>query len=411
MRVTAPRWGAGDSRRSVRRPILADMTRRLAALAAAAAAVAALAVAAPAAAAPASGSAGTCKTLTIHVSLAQGQPANQIVSAEYCTPAWPAPGKPSIDVTVPGATYNHLYFDWPVQPALYNFADKAMANGQAVLDYDRIGTGASSHPPSQDVTLTSDAWVLHQVIAWARRVGYSDVSLIGHSLGSIIAAQDAGTWPADPTRLVLTGYMNTLSPSTGAAVAKDIYPADQDRPRWRKLDPGYLTTRPGVRASLFYGPGASPAVIAFDEAHKDVGSSAEVSAATALAASPSAGVTTRIRVPVLLMTGDEDAFYCGSSVNCTSTQAVTQHEQPYFTDAPSLTVLVVPLTGHDLALSPTASLSFQAIANWASITAAVGPVLLPTSCQSRSSSVHALITSSGSHSRCTVSPQATALTN
>jgi len=337
-----------------------------------AAAAAVVAAASPAVAAvprPATPAAepGACQALHIPVALSAGAPSSQTVWALYCTPLYHSRGRPPIDITVPGATYNHDYFAAPVKPWLYNFTDQALLTGQAVLAYDRLGTGQSSHPVSTDLTITSDAYVLHQVIAWARdAAGYTTVNVIGHSVGSAVAAQDAVTWPGDPTRLVLTGFLNNMSPATPAALANDIYPADDD-PAFAGdgLDPGYLTTVPGVRQSLFYAAGADPAVIAWDEAHKDLASASEFAQfVPIISAPPATSITSRITVPVLVMVGELDALTCGGAVDCTDPAAVRAYEAPYFSASPALTVTVIPGTGHDLALNPTAVLSFGIIRAW-----------------------------------------------
>jgi pimeloyl-ACP methyl ester carboxylesterase len=255
----------------MRRPLTTITRCALAALACTALAVTALGAASPVAAAV---SPGSCRAVHIPVSLAAevaggGPPkasaspgsriggyVSQMVWAEFCVPDAPAPGRP-VDVTVPGATYTHLYWDWPVDPALYNWTAKALRAGQAVLDYDRLGTGQSTSPPAVDLTVGGDAAVLHQVIAWVRgTAGYTDVNVIGHSLGSAIAVQEAGTWPGDVSRLVLSGFLNQMPPGTAAALAADIYPAASD-PQFPDAGPGYLTTVPGTRGSLFYSPAAS----------------------------------------------------------------------------------------------------------------------------------------------------------
>jgi pimeloyl-ACP methyl ester carboxylesterase len=293
-----------------------------------------------------------------------GDSASQTVWAELCTPGRPAPGRP-VDVTVPGATYTHQYWDWPVDPALYSFTDKALRSGQAVLDYDRLGTGKSTSPPAAALTLASDAAVLHQVIAWVRSAaGYTDVNVIGHSLGSAIAMQEAGTWPGGVSRLVLTGVLNQMAPATHAAIAADLYPASDD-PQFPQAGPGYETTIPGVRGGLFYSSAASPTVIAQDETHKSVVAEDELSSSAAFLTTPAgSSISGQIRAPVLIVDGEEDALFCTGSVNCTKPASVTQFEEPYFSAAASLTVRIVPGTGHDVALHPTANESFAIINAW-----------------------------------------------
>ena len=110
-------------------------------------------------------------------------------------------------------------------------------------------------------------------------------------LGSVLGLQEAGTWPGDPSRLVLTGLLHVMT-SGQATSADDQYPADMD-PRFagRGYDPGYLTSLPGTRGSLYYYR-ASPAVIGYDEAHKDVVSATEFGTAVAdFSAAPGANIS------------------------------------------------------------------------------------------------------------------------
>jgi pimeloyl-ACP methyl ester carboxylesterase len=306
-----------------------------------------------------------CRTIDIPVAPEQGAPATWHVAAEYCTPY--GIHASTVDVLVPGATYNHLYWDPAIDPSLYSYADKTLEAGRAVLDIDRLGTGGSSQPVSTDITATADVYALHQVILLARHVlRYSQVDVIGHSLGSIIAAVDAGTYPSDPTRLVLTGYLNDES-SDVLVLENDLYPADQD-PQFANsgLDSGYLTTRPGTRDSLFYYNG-NPAVIAYDEAHKDVLSATEEESLLPIEEAPAGqSVTDDITAPVLLIVGQEDFFFCEGSgvVDCTDSPGVQAYEQPYFADTASLSYEWLPGTGHDLALSQSADRSFAMINAW-----------------------------------------------
>lgn len=300
----------------------------------------------------------------IPVALAPGDAADQQLSAEYCRPAGPRVS--TVDVLVPGATYDEEYWDSPVDPATYSFVDKDLREHRATLAVSRLGTGASSHPLSSDITATVSAYTIHQAIAWIRGAGYQNVDLIGHSVGSMVASLVAATWPADANTVVLTGDLNLISANVSTAEA-DLWPANQD-PQFAGdgLDPGYLTTIPGTRGSLFYYDG-DPAVVAWDESHKDVVSGAELESALALPALPPgpANPTDEITAPVLLLVGQEDYLECeGSSLDCANLQALQAFEAPYFASAASLTVLSVPGTGHDLALSPTAAQSFAMINEW-----------------------------------------------
>lgn len=310
--------------------------------------------------------AGSCTAVDIPVALSPAGQRSLHLAADYCVPA----GRPAaaVDVLVPGATYDDDYWTWPQDPAHYSYAQKTLQAGRAVLAIDRLGTGGSSHPDSTEITAAVSAYAVHQAITWVRGRGFSAVNLIGHSVGSVIATLVDATWPADVTRLVLTGYLND-STSDMAAAKLDVYPADDD-PLFAAsgLDAGYLTTKPGTRASLFYGTGASPAVIAGDEAHKDVVSGTEFGSALTLLpmAAGTGNPADQVTAPVLVIVGQDDYILCEGqgAPDCASSAALHAHEMPYFSRAASLTTLSVTATGHDLALSPTADLSFAMINNW-----------------------------------------------
>ena len=311
-----------------------------------------------------------CNPVNIPVALAPGGPVSYQIYGEYCLPYGQQPS--TIDIMVPGATYDHLYWDWPVNPSLYSFTDKTLAAGRAVLTIDRIGTGNSldeigTDTPlsSSQVTFAADVYTLHQMITWARDTArYSQVDVIGHSTGSLIAETDAYQYPSDPTRLVLTGLLNGVNPSL-ATFEADIEPANQDPvlagTPLASLDPGFLTTDPGTRGQLFYWQNAAPRVVAYDEAHPNVFSATELGEISF----PAAAELDLITVPVLMVVGQEDSLFCGGgAADCSSAAAVQALEQPYFTGSPSMTAIVIPDTGHDVALHPTTSHSFNEINRW-----------------------------------------------
>jgi pimeloyl-ACP methyl ester carboxylesterase len=131
------------------------------------------------------------------------------------------------------------------------------------------------------------------------------------------------------------------------------------------LDAGYVTTIPGKRAGLFYSALADPAVIAYDEAHKDVMTVLVAAGAIASLTVPAGlNVSNAITAPVMLIVGEEDAPFCNVDVNCSTADGVRNHEAPYYTGAASLTVQTVAGTGHDLPLHPSGGTSFAAINAW-----------------------------------------------
>jgi pimeloyl-ACP methyl ester carboxylesterase len=320
---------------------------------------------------------GQCQTVTIPVSLSPGAPLDQSLSAEYCTPAGE---KPSIAVAMSsGASYNHTYYDGLGFPAL-SWVSMTLNAGMATLAIDPIGTGASSHPLSTDITVQSSAYTIHQAIGWLREtMGYQTVDLIGHSVGSMLAVEVAATWPADVNAVALTGYLN-VGTANGQAATNYAYPAADDpafsgsgASGWASCPASsaaagacYFTTVPGARATMFYYDG-NPAVVSRDEATKDAFSMTLLG--TGIASSlepPASNPSSSVIAPVLMGVGQEDWLYCegAGSADCTDTTTLTAYEQQYFPHAASVTVFSEPDTGHDMALASTSATSAATIINW-----------------------------------------------
>ncbi|HSX15528.1 MAG TPA: alpha/beta hydrolase [Candidatus Saccharimonadales bacterium] len=307
---------------------------------------------------------GSCQEIARTVNLTAGiLPPTATIRGTLCTPTTWAAGAHQVDLLVHGASYNRTYWDWPVDPATYSYVDKTLQSGRATLAYDRLGAGTSSDTPSALVTTTSDAFVMHQLIGYLRGTqGYSTVNIVGHSFGSIVAIEEVATYH-DADRLVLTGALHT----TGTVFVNNgtsFEPALLDPAFPGELDPGYLTSVPGTRAALFYNSTADPAVIAYDEAHKDKASAAQFADGLAELLAPAAtNISQGITVPVLSMVGDQDILFCGLLLTCTQAN-VQAFEAPFYTHAPSFDAVVVPNTAHDLGLHPSAPATYATINQW-----------------------------------------------
>ncbi|MFI5591266.1 alpha/beta hydrolase [Amycolatopsis sp. NPDC051758] len=259
-----------------------------------------------------------------------------------------AQGGAPLQVLVSGGTYNRMYWAGLGLDA-YSYTRRANAAGFDTLAVDRIGTGDSSHPLSALVTASVQADAVHQLITRARTGAldghhHSLVALVGHSLGSMAAVIAAARYPGDIGAVILTGYSHLISGDQLLTSLTSMYPAALEG---RPLDPGYVTTRPSVRAGLFHAADdVDPAVVTADEASKDASSATELPDAVLLGLSP---VTSHsITVPVLEANGGRDSWAC-TAVDCTSPQSLHAAEQPYFSTP--LTTYVQPRSGHCLALA------------------------------------------------------------
>lgn len=271
----------------------------------------------------------------------------------------------TIQIALHGATYSHLYWDFPFQPETYSYMRRATAAGYAVLSLDRIGIGQSDHPPAAEVTIGSNAYVVHQIVQALRggelvipsfgRVRAERVALVGHSLGSVIAIAEAATY-GDVDGVVLTGVSHSVTPALNEVFAV-LYPANLD-PRFagRNIPEGYLTTLPGERTVFYHLPAADPLVIAIDEQTKETVTFAELDTAF-----PALALSGDVHVPVLVVVGQFDRAFCDDACAATGTLA----SEPGFYPADACAeAVVIPNAGHDLNLEVQAPLAYDTVLEW-----------------------------------------------
>jgi len=309
----------------------------------------------------------SCRRADLGVALAEGQPALYAVTGQLCATERELRDGATVQLLVHGAAYNHDYWDFGrVDATTYSYARAVADHGIATFALDEIGAGGSSHPPSQLVTLDAAAYVAHEVVR-ALRAGrvngthFAKVITVGHSLGSVVAWVEAIRY-ADVDGVIVTGAAHSVSRRFDRAVPDSFYEAVKD-PRFLRtgLDPGYLTTVPGTRASLFFA-----AFIPEDEDRKDVVPAGEMASALRIVASKA---TLGIRVPVLTILGGNDVPTCGPNTeggyfDCSSGAAVARQEAAFYSRQARIHACVVPNAGHDLNLTLNHSLQVADAVAW-----------------------------------------------
>jgi pimeloyl-ACP methyl ester carboxylesterase len=298
--------------------------------------------------------------VTLPVALTDGGPVEHEVYAELFLPEGDVPT--AVQVLVPGFTYDHRYF---TVPGDYNYTTAMTKAGWAVLALDRIGTGRSSRPPSDQVTAASNGYVLHQVVQ-ALRAGtfgheFATVVAVGHSYGSgVVLVEDAAHHDLDG--LVLTGMLHTTAPLHAKAI--DLFhQASQDelltdRGPWPE---NYATHKPGNRSRLLEAPGKVEApVSAYNEAIKGTATLGEGMTLTETYAPE---LSRAVKVPTLIVVGALDQLFSGGED--TSTDTVLERERACYGEAAQLEIVVIPDTGHALTIHPSAPEYFAATVEWA----------------------------------------------
>lgn len=307
----------------------------------------------------------TCDQVRVPVLVSAAGSTSPTLAGQLCHPAGDLGSV--VEVLIPGSTYNHAYWDFPVPS--YSYARAHAARGFATLAIDRLNTGASSSIDPGSLTIEVDAACLHQVIA-ALRAGtvtaghaFAKVITVGHSLGSVIALAEAGTY-RDVDGLVLSGLTHTQNPAV--QFAHLVHPANQADPSPSRFLPGKpageVTTLPGVRGRYFYDPAdADPRVIEADEASKDTVAVAESAAFASTLAGPASG---HITAPVLLAVGQHDALFTCAGASCADDSALRAAEAARFAAAASFQPFVLAGSGHDLNLASNHQQFYDTTIDW-----------------------------------------------
>ncbi|MBY8850013.1 alpha/beta hydrolase [Saccharothrix sp. MB29] len=245
----------------------------------------------------------TCEDVEVPVSIGL---LTQSMHGRLCVPR----GATTVQVLVPGGTYNSAYWDIGYAPESRSYR----------LAMSRAGIAT---------------------VATTEAVAYRDVDGV-----------------------VITGLTHRINLPGAVPVFSTLIPSLLDRDV-AEGGLGYLTTVAGTRYSSFHRPGATePGAIAFDEATKDVVTATET-VGTVLIGSL-IPVSRRITVPVMLVMGGEDGNFCGPPLgaDCSSAEALRVSEGRFYAPEARLSTHVVPGYGHSLNFSANAPGYHRAVVEW-----------------------------------------------
>jgi pimeloyl-ACP methyl ester carboxylesterase len=287
-----------------------------------------------AAAAAESGQDIKVERLSFPVTLSDGSPA-EVVGHLYYKGSF---HNRTLLLAIHGANYNHKYWDVPdINGHEYSFARYMAERKYAVLAIDQIGAGESTKPADGDsVTLDQTASAIHQVITQLRSgsngAGYAfeRVVTVGHSLGSINAVYEQGTYH-DADAVITTGMGHV--PHAIPVPAELIAYLSQFE---------YFAVPSELRPVMFYyAPGADPDVIQYDRDNlADFLARAQLTTGilTAFNFDQTALRVGSVNGPVLVQLGEFDGLFPASLAGA---------EAAYFTGASNVTVQPLAGVGHD----------------------------------------------------------------
>jgi pimeloyl-ACP methyl ester carboxylesterase len=324
----------------------------------------------PARPAAAASAAGTTSCREVRVPVTVGRQAGAIAGT-LCVP----PRAATVQVLVPGNTYNRAYWQVDLEPSRYSYVRAANAAGYATLALDRLGTGASLHPTSPAMTLGNDVTTVHQVATALRRSVFGPfdrVVGVGHSLGSVVVNQVAGEHPKDFDAIVLTGFSHSINAVNATVLAGSSYvlPAGDPDFAGRHLDGFYVTTAPGARRALYVADAVARGILDWDDRNRDTGDLVEIGG---LGHFQIPNRSTGISGGVFVVDGGGDPLACGLfSGDCTDSGTLQASERPWFGPGVELSAWLVPGVGHNVTLHRNAPTVTAGITAWIDRTVGVG---------------------------------------
>ena len=120
------------------------------------------------------------------VALAPGQPARYTVTGQLCATRDELSDGSTVQLLIPGATYNRDYWDFgTINGIRYSYARATAAHGFPTFALDQVGAANSSHPASDEITVQAAAYVAHQIVQRLR-----DGSIRGIRLSSSATPSD-----------------------------------------------------------------------------------------------------------------------------------------------------------------------------------------------------------------------------
>jgi pimeloyl-ACP methyl ester carboxylesterase len=258
-----------------------------------------------------------------------------------------------------GLGYGEFFWDFQSVPD-YDWAAGLADRGIASVSVDRLGYGASGHPPGNQSCMGGQADVAHQIVQALKSGSYTmdggpavpfgRVVLAGHSAGGGISQVEAYSFhdvdglmvfswaDSDQSPQVLRAFAQTGGVCLSGGKPPGYAPLGQSDDQFKALmfhraDPAVESAATAMRTPDPCGDDASiPAEIFVD--HMQVPS---------------------IKLPVLIVIGADDAIFPPPALD---------HQRALYTGTSDVTAVSVPDTGHAVTLELSAPSTRDTVAAW-----------------------------------------------
>jgi pimeloyl-ACP methyl ester carboxylesterase len=292
---------------------------------------------------------------------------NYVVAGHLVGPAASlrGPGPHAVALYLHGLGFGQWFWSFTAVPG-YDFTRAEAAAGHVSVVIDRLGYGASSHPPGTAMCLGSQADMAHQVVQQLRAGTYSGadgltpafgkVALTGHSAGGAVAQIEAYSFH-DVDALAVLSYADLGSSptavSTFAATGQVCLGGGQPAGPGQPAGYAYFGQTPqDFDAVMFHD--ADPAVVQAATPMRLRDPCGDTNSFPAAIATDIAMVPS-IKVPVLLVFGQNDALF---------PPPAESNQRALFAGSPKVQSVMLADTGHALTLERSAPSTVAAVSGW-----------------------------------------------
>lgn len=285
------------------------------------------------------------------------QNASYRITGHYCTPIRNAKSNSSLIVAVHGVGFDSSYWNFAYKPS-YSFVRHAASYGYSTFIYDRLGCGSSDAPAKggfSAMQAPTEVAVLQNILTQLRSskvVGnkiHTNITLMGHSYGSVQAQAISAKFPNLIQGLVLTGF-STNSSNTAAFFQSGTYTIAN-----QVADLPQLKTRPDIW--LGTASAISDLELFFDPPNYDQGAfelarqtAQPVTLGSLFSIGAVGGVAQNYSGPVYVIDGSRDFPFCERNCYAPAPSGGNQADavKMLYPTAKNFTTYIIPETGHGI---------------------------------------------------------------
>ncbi|KAL6890094.1 alpha/beta-hydrolase [Trichoderma evansii] len=299
------------------------------------------------------------------------------ISVHFCIPSTPNKNENILLIASHGVGFSKTVWYPTYRPDEFSFVDFALAQGYAVLAYDRLGAGLSSLPDAYDylqvplqgeiLRALTELALNGTILTVSEKTGRSSsiieytaqkVVHVGHSYGSIITNWFLGRYGSLSSGAILTGFLiDNQFPNLKIEIADLSYAPEQNPRLFHNRTSGYLAfgSLTAFQADSFKNQTLDPNVLSYwnENIQSTLGVGEVLTLGTGVG-----DLVADFTGPLQMYLGENDFAFCAGQ--CAGTFNLTQLQNLY-PNVKDLDVYLQPNTGHVVQLSLNATQGYNVI--------------------------------------------------